>query len=99
MSKLSTLKEQNPNMNIGVIDALSILFEKTKYVELTLNLHKQNFHKRIHKDHIKSSYTNTLVDMGFKEEFVKQLPLPTLVLFGMPHLVDIIIFSLSNDFA
>jgi hypothetical protein len=79
MSKLSTLKEQNPNMNIGVIDALSILFEKTKYVELTLNLHKQNFHKRIHKDHIKNSYTTTLVDMGFKEEFVKQLPLPTLV--------------------
>ena len=79
MSKLSTLKEQNPNMNIGVIDALSILFEKTKYVELTLNLHKQNFDKRIHKDHIKNSYTTTLVDMGFKEEFVKQLPLPTLV--------------------
>ena len=79
MSKLSTLKEQNPNMNIGVIDALSILFEKPKYVELTLNLHKQNFHKRIHKDHIKNSYTTTLVDMGFKEEFVKQLPLPTLV--------------------
>ncbi len=66
MSKLSTLKEQNTNMNIGVIDALSILFEKTKYVELTLNLHKQNFHKRIHKDHIKNSYTTTLVDMGFE---------------------------------
>jgi hypothetical protein len=50
MSKLSTLKEQHPNFNIGLIDALSILFEKPKYVELAFNLHKHNFNKQMKND-------------------------------------------------
>ena len=42
MSKLNELKKQNPNLNINYIDAISLICPKTKYVELFVNLFKNN---------------------------------------------------------
>jgi len=80
MSKLSTLKEQNPQFNIGLIDALSILFEKPKYVELAFNLHKHNFNKQMKNDwYSKRRYATDLIDAGFKKENIDKISDSTLV--------------------
>lgn len=80
MSKLSTLKEQHPNFNIGLIDALSILFEKPKYVELAFNLHKHNFNKQMKNDwYAKRRYATDLIDAGFKKEHIDKISDQTLV--------------------
>ena len=80
MSKLSTLKEQNPQFNIGLIDALSILFEKPKYVELAFNLHKHNFNKQMKNDwYSKRRYATDLIDAGFKKENIDKISDQTLV--------------------
>jgi len=74
MSKLSTLKEQHPNFNIGLIDALSILFEKPKYVELAFNLHKHNFNKQMKNDwYAKRRYATDLIDAGFEKEHIDKI--------------------------
>jgi len=80
MSKLSTLKEQNPNFNIGLIDAFSILFEKPKYVELAFNLHKHNFNKQMKSDwYSNRRYANDLISNGFKKEYIDKISDTTLV--------------------
>jgi hypothetical protein len=40
MSKINELKKQNPELTINLIDVAQILFKKTKYVELFLNIFK-----------------------------------------------------------
>jgi len=40
MSKINELKKQNPDLTINLIDVAQILFKKTKYVELFLNVFK-----------------------------------------------------------
>ena len=40
MSRIEVLKKQNPSLNFNVIDIINMLFDKTKYTEMTLNLVK-----------------------------------------------------------
>ena len=49
MSKLNTLKTQNPDLNISLIDALGLVY-KTKYVEMYLNIYKTKKAKKDDND-------------------------------------------------
>jgi hypothetical protein len=42
MSKISELKNQNPALNFNLIDTAQLVFKKTKYVELFLNIYKND---------------------------------------------------------
>lgn len=49
MSKLDTLKEQNPDLDLSLIDALGLVY-KTKYVEMYLNIYKTKKSKKYDDD-------------------------------------------------
>lgn len=75
MSKLNTLKTQNPDLNISLIDALGLVY-KTKYVEMYLNIYKT---KKAKKDDDEENEDNLtpfqveMIDMGFNKEYVIEL--------------------------
>ena len=75
MSKLNTLKTQNPDLNISLIDALGLVY-KTKYVEMYLNIYKT---KKAKKDDDEENEDNLtpfqieMLDMGFNKEYTIEL--------------------------
>jgi len=75
MSKLNTLKTQNPDLNISLIDALGLVY-KTKYVEMYLNIYKTKKAKKDDDDNDDDNMTSfqiEMIDMGFNKEYVTEL--------------------------
>jgi hypothetical protein len=74
MSKLNTLKTQNPDLNISLIDALGLVY-KTKYVEMYLNIYKTKKAKKDDNDDEDNmtSFQIEMIDMGFNEKYVNEL--------------------------
>ena len=74
MSKLNTLKIQNPDLNISLIDALGLVY-KTKYVEMYLNIYKTKKAKKDDNDDEDNmtSFQIEMIDMGFNEKYVNEL--------------------------
>ena len=76
MSKLNTLKTQNPDLNISLIDALGVIY-KTKYVEMYLNIYKNKKSKdKVEEDEDEeniSAFQMEMVDMGFDKEHITGL--------------------------
>lgn len=76
MSKLNTLKTQNPDLNISLIDALGLVY-KTKYVEMYLNIYKTKKAKKDDNDDDDednmTSFQMEMIDMGFSEKYVNEL--------------------------
>ena len=78
MSKLSTLKEQNPDLDLSLIDALGLVY-KTKYVEMYLNIYKTKKSKKYDDDEdddeedSMTSFQIEMGDMGFDKEHVTDL--------------------------
>lgn len=73
MSKLNTLKTQNPDLNISLIDALGLVY-KTKYVEMFLNIYKAKKSKDTNIDNEDiTSFQVEMIDMGFNEKYVNEL--------------------------
>ena len=78
MSKLNTLKEQNPDLDISLIDALGLVY-KTKYVEMYLNIYKTKKSKKYDddedddEDDSMTSFQIEMRDMGFNIEHVTDL--------------------------
>jgi hypothetical protein len=50
MSKIKELKKHNEILDLSMIDLLSLLFEKSKYVDLYLNIHKNNLKNQLNGD-------------------------------------------------
>jgi len=79
MSKLNTLKTQNPDLDISLIDALGVIY-KTKYVEMYLNIYKNKKSKDkveeeeddVGEESI-SAFQMEMVDMGFDKEHITGL--------------------------
>jgi len=74
MSKLNTLKTQNPDLNISLIDALGLVY-KTKYVEMYLNIYKTKKAKKDDDDDDDNmtSFQIEMLDMGFNKEYATEL--------------------------
>jgi hypothetical protein len=73
MSKLDTLKKQNPDLDISLIDALGLVY-KTKYVEMFLNIYKAKKSKDTNIDNEDmTSFQVEMIDMGFNEKYVNEL--------------------------
>ena len=78
MSKLDTLKEQNPDLDLSLIDALGLVY-KTKYVEMYLNIYKTKKSKKYDddedddEDDSMTSFQIEMRDMGFNIEHVTDL--------------------------
>lgn len=76
MSKLNTLKTQNPDLDISLIDALGLVY-KTKYVEMYLNIYKSKKAKKNDDDDDDednmTSFQIEMIDMGFNEKYVIEL--------------------------
>lgn len=76
MSKLNTLKTQNPDLNISLIDALGLVY-KTKYVEMYLNIYKTKKSKKDDDDDDDddnmTSFQVEMIDMGFNKEYATEL--------------------------
>lgn len=78
MSKLDTLKEQNPDLDLSLIDALGLVY-KTKYVEMYLNIYKTKKSKKYDDDEdddeedSMTSFQIEMRDMGFDIEHVTGL--------------------------
>jgi len=73
MSKLNTLKTQNPDLDISLIDALGLVY-KTKYVEMYLNIYKTKKSKEDNNNEDDmTSFQIEMIDMGFNEKYVIDL--------------------------
>jgi len=79
MSKLDTLKEQNPDLDLSLIDALGLVY-KTKYVEMYLNIYKTKKSKKYDdgeddddEEDSMTSFQTEMRDMGFDTEHVTDL--------------------------
>ena len=78
MSKLDTLKEQNPDLDLSLIDALGLVY-KTKYVEMYLNIYKTKKSKKYDdgedddEEDSMTSFQIEMRDMGFNIEHVTDL--------------------------
>jgi hypothetical protein len=76
MSKLNTLKTQNPDLDISLIDALGVIY-KTKYVEMYLNIYKNKKSRdKVEEeddDENISAFQMEMVDMGFDEKHITGL--------------------------
>lgn len=71
MSKLNDLKTQNPNLNFNYIDAINLFCPKTKYVELFVNLFKND--KTYNQP--KNELINVLTyDYGFEPKLFDNIP-------------------------
>jgi hypothetical protein len=63
MSKIDDLRKTNPVFNLTMFDILSNTFEKSKYVDLFLRLHKERYHKNIDTE---SEFDRYFIDNGFE---------------------------------
>jgi len=79
MSKLNTLKTQNPDLDISLIDALGVIY-KTKYVEMYLNIYKNKKSKdKVEEEEDDdgeesiSAFQMEMVDMGFDKKHITGL--------------------------
>ena len=62
MSKIDDLRKTNPAFNLTMFDILSNAFEKSKYVDLFLRLHKERYHKNID---VEGEFDRYFVENGF----------------------------------
>ena len=63
MSKTDDLRKNNPAFNLTMFDILSNAFEKSKYVDLFLRLHKDRYQKKID---VESEFDRYFIDNGFE---------------------------------
>jgi hypothetical protein len=63
MSKIDDLRKNNPAFNLTMFDILSNAFEKSKYVDLFLRLHKERYHKNID---VEREFDRYFIDSGFE---------------------------------
>jgi hypothetical protein len=62
MSKIDDLRKNNPAFNLTMFDILSNAFEKSKYVDLFLRLHKERYHKNID---VEREFDRYFIENGF----------------------------------
>jgi hypothetical protein len=64
MSKINDLRKNNPALNLTMLDILSNTFEKSKYVDLFLRLHKDRYNNS--NLEIEQEFDRYFVDSGFE---------------------------------
>ena len=73
MSKINELKKQNPDLTINLVDVAQVLFKKTKYVELFLNIYKNEIINSENKE-TKNEIINLLKqEFKFEDDTLNQL--------------------------
>ena len=105
MSRIDELKKQNPNLNINLVDLFSGLFQKTKYVELLINLIKPLLEEHEKNRKEMYYYDKDLIEAGFSNEQISKYKLIDLMIIrsyleaiiGLDSISDLLKFVEYNE--
>lgn len=70
MGKIDELKKQNPELNFNIIDVMSKVLPKTKYVEMVVNLIKNKLEEGLSKKYIEDIKSELCDDWNVPNEFL-----------------------------
>ena len=70
MSKIDELKKQNPGLNFNIVDFVSKVLPKPKYVEMAVNLIKNSNEERVSKQHIKEIKEELKHNWNLPEDYI-----------------------------
>lgn len=70
MSKIDELKKQNPSLNFNIVDFVSKVLPKPKYVEMAVNLIKNSNEERVSRQHIKEIKEELKHNWNLPEDYI-----------------------------